>query len=148
METVLVGRFEDKQMIAAKPSKIIGERCHQGIKEIKVDVPLIFSGGIGKIEHVQELKNILQKGDHITFAIDGLEDTNHLYRKKFRKKIGKWRQNGSPKVIKIDEKLVGRPSVHCECSQVHFGKGSKFCRYSMPLRGGQVRGTLFVPRGP
>lgn len=29
----------------------------------------------------EKLKSILQKGDHITFAIDGLEDTNHLYRK-------------------------------------------------------------------
>ena len=29
----------------------------------------------------QNLKNILTKGDCITFALDGLEDTNHLYRK-------------------------------------------------------------------
>ena len=29
----------------------------------------------------QKLKNILTKDDCITFAIDGLEDTNHLYRK-------------------------------------------------------------------
>jgi MoaA/NifB/PqqE/SkfB family radical SAM enzyme len=29
----------------------------------------------------QNLKNILTKGDYITFALDGLEDTNHLYRK-------------------------------------------------------------------
>ena len=29
----------------------------------------------------QKLKNILTKGDCITFALDGLEDTNHLYRK-------------------------------------------------------------------
>ena len=29
----------------------------------------------------QKLKNILTKDDSITFALDGLEDTNHLYRK-------------------------------------------------------------------
>ena len=29
----------------------------------------------------QKLKNILTKDDRITFALDGLEDTNHLYRK-------------------------------------------------------------------
>jgi|TARA_B100000902_G_scaffold391986_1_gene443566 organic radical activating enzyme len=29
----------------------------------------------------QKLKNILNKDDCITFALDGLEDTNHLYRK-------------------------------------------------------------------
>ena len=28
------------------------------IKNIKVDVPLIFSGGVGKIEHIKELKDI------------------------------------------------------------------------------------------
>ena len=39
METVLVGRFENGTMIAAKLSKIIGERCHRGIKEIKVAKP-------------------------------------------------------------------------------------------------------------
>ena len=36
MKTVLVGRFENGTMISAKPSKIIGERCHKGVKEIKV----------------------------------------------------------------------------------------------------------------
>ena len=29
----------------------------------------------------EKLKNILTKDDYITFALDGLEDTNHLYRK-------------------------------------------------------------------
>ena len=37
METVLVGRFENFQMIAARPSKILCERCNKGIKEIKVE---------------------------------------------------------------------------------------------------------------
>ena len=39
METVLIGRFEKGRMIMAKPSKIIGERCNQGIKEIIVAEP-------------------------------------------------------------------------------------------------------------
>ena len=39
METVLVGRFENETMIAAKESKIIRERCNKGIKEIKVAKP-------------------------------------------------------------------------------------------------------------
>jgi histone-lysine N-methyltransferase SETD7 len=39
METVLVGRFEKGQMIAAKQSKIVGERCNRGIKEIRTAKP-------------------------------------------------------------------------------------------------------------
>ena len=39
METVLIGWFEKGRMIKAKPSKIIGERCNQGIKEIIVAEP-------------------------------------------------------------------------------------------------------------
>ena len=39
METVLVGKFENGTMISAMSSKIIGERCHKGIKEIKVAKP-------------------------------------------------------------------------------------------------------------
>ena len=39
METVLIGRFENGTMVAAKPSKVIAERCHRGIKEIRVAKP-------------------------------------------------------------------------------------------------------------
>ena len=39
METALVGRFENGTMVAAKPSKVIAERCYRGIKEIKVAMP-------------------------------------------------------------------------------------------------------------
>ena len=39
MEAVLVGRFENGTMIAAKPSKIVKERCHKGVKEIEVAKP-------------------------------------------------------------------------------------------------------------
>ena len=39
METALIGRFENDTMVAAKPSKVIAERCHRGIKEIKVATP-------------------------------------------------------------------------------------------------------------
>ena len=39
METVLLGRFENDTMKAAKQSRIIGERCCNGIKEIKVAKP-------------------------------------------------------------------------------------------------------------
>ena len=39
MKTVFVGRFENGIMISAKSSKIIRERCHKGIKEIKVANP-------------------------------------------------------------------------------------------------------------
>ena len=41
METVLVGKFNDGIMVAAKPSKILAERCHKGIKEIRVAKPKI-----------------------------------------------------------------------------------------------------------
>ena len=39
METALVGRFLRGQMIAAKQSKIVSERCNRGIKEIKTAKP-------------------------------------------------------------------------------------------------------------
>ena len=39
METVLVGRFEKGQMISAKQSKIVSERCNRGIKEIRTAKP-------------------------------------------------------------------------------------------------------------
>ena len=39
MKTVLIGRFDKRRMIAAKPSKILAERCNKGIKEIKVAKP-------------------------------------------------------------------------------------------------------------
>ena len=39
METVLVGRFENGRMISSKASKIIAERCNEGIKEIRVAKP-------------------------------------------------------------------------------------------------------------
>ena len=39
METVLIGQFENGTMVAARPSKVIGERCHRGIKEIRVAKP-------------------------------------------------------------------------------------------------------------
>ena len=41
METVLIGRFENETMVAAKPSKVLAERCHQGIKEIRVARPKV-----------------------------------------------------------------------------------------------------------
>lgn len=39
METALVGQFKNDSMVAAKPAKVIAERCNQGIKEIKVALP-------------------------------------------------------------------------------------------------------------
>ena len=39
MKTVLMGKFRDGVMIEAKASRIIAERCHNGIKEIKMDKP-------------------------------------------------------------------------------------------------------------
>ena len=39
MVTVLIGSFENGTMIAAKSSKIVEERCHNGVKEIKIAKP-------------------------------------------------------------------------------------------------------------
>ena len=39
MKTALKGNFENGVMKGARKSKIIGERCHKGIKEIKVAKP-------------------------------------------------------------------------------------------------------------
>ena len=36
MRTVLVGKFKDGAMMEARQSKIIAERCNDGIKEIKI----------------------------------------------------------------------------------------------------------------
>ena len=35
LKTVLIGKFKNGIMIEGNPSKIIGERCNDGIKEIK-----------------------------------------------------------------------------------------------------------------
>ena len=39
MKTVLVGKFQNGVMIRARPSKIIAERCNNGMKEIMVSKP-------------------------------------------------------------------------------------------------------------
>ena len=39
MKTVLIGKFRNGVMIQAKASRITSERCHNGIKEIKVAKP-------------------------------------------------------------------------------------------------------------
>ena len=39
MQTVLIGKFEKGKMMSARPSKIIHERCNNGIKEIQVESP-------------------------------------------------------------------------------------------------------------
>ena len=39
MQTVLIGKFEKGKVISARPSKIIHERCNNGIKEIQVETP-------------------------------------------------------------------------------------------------------------
>ena len=38
-ETVLLGNFQNGVMIAAKPTKILAERCNNGIKELKFAKP-------------------------------------------------------------------------------------------------------------
>ena len=37
MKTALIGKFKDGVMIEGKPTKVIAERCNDGIKEIQVD---------------------------------------------------------------------------------------------------------------
>jgi hypothetical protein len=39
MKKVFVGKFEDGRMVSAKRSKIFKERCHKGLKQIKVAKP-------------------------------------------------------------------------------------------------------------
>jgi len=38
-ETALLGKFQNGTMIAAKPTKIIGERCWKGLKKLKFARP-------------------------------------------------------------------------------------------------------------
>ena len=40
MRTVLVGQFKDGVMIEARPTNIIAERCNDGMKEIKISMPI------------------------------------------------------------------------------------------------------------
>ena len=70
METVLVGLFRDGKLIAGKPSKIIGERCHNGIKEIKVARPK-YNSPVVKYDH----PNRIRIGDQPT-VMDPLERQN------------------------------------------------------------------------
>ena len=39
MKTAYIGKFENGEMISAKRTKIIKERCHLGMKEIKLAKP-------------------------------------------------------------------------------------------------------------
>ena len=39
METALIGQFKNGTMIATKESRVIGEKCHRGIKEILLEKP-------------------------------------------------------------------------------------------------------------
>ena len=39
MKTVLIGKFKDGVMLKGRQSKIIAERCNNGIKEIKIAKP-------------------------------------------------------------------------------------------------------------
>ena len=72
MKTVLIGKFNDGEMISAKRSKIIKERCRLGIKEIKVANPKNASP-IMKFER----PNWLRFGDNPKIA-DPFEQ-NHVF---------------------------------------------------------------------
>jgi len=39
LKTALIGKFQNGQMVEAKPSRVIRERCHRGIKEVVVAEP-------------------------------------------------------------------------------------------------------------
>ena len=39
LKTALIGKFQNGQMVEAKPSRVIRERCHRGIKEVLVAEP-------------------------------------------------------------------------------------------------------------
>ena len=43
MRTALTGKFKNSVMIEGRPTKIVAERCNDGIKEIKVSPPKINS---------------------------------------------------------------------------------------------------------
>ena len=70
MENVLVGAFENGRMKAAKKSKIIAERCHMGIKEIKIAKPMHDS-----VEFKSSPINTVRIGTQPTL-MDPFEKTN------------------------------------------------------------------------
>jgi MoaA/NifB/PqqE/SkfB family radical SAM enzyme len=56
------------------------ELCKQ-LKDNKCRLHITTNGSAKTKKWWQELSNILDKNDTLVFSIDGLEDTNHLYRK-------------------------------------------------------------------
>jgi MoaA/NifB/PqqE/SkfB family radical SAM enzyme len=51
-----------------------------GLKKINSTIEIVTNGSGKKKEWWKKLCSILSNNDNITFSIDGLEDTNHLYR--------------------------------------------------------------------
>ena len=47
MKTAIIGTFVDGVMVQGRPSKVIAERCNDGIKEIKIDKPKLDEPNIG-----------------------------------------------------------------------------------------------------
>ena len=60
-------------------SKFI-ELC-KALKEKNCTIQITTNGSAKTVSWWQELCGVLDKKDQITFSIDGLQDTNHLYRK-------------------------------------------------------------------
>lgn len=56
-------------------------RLCASLKNIDSDISIVTNGSGKKKDWWENLCGILSKKDSITFSIDGLEDTNHLYRK-------------------------------------------------------------------
>ena len=62
MKTALVGQFRNGVMIEGRPSKVIAERCHNGLKEISVAKPKrtapIFSFKRNTKHHIYDAINM------------------------------------------------------------------------------------------
>ncbi len=56
------------------------ELCKK-LKDNNCKINIVTNGSAKTKNWWQKLNNILDQNDQITFSIDGLEDTNHLYRK-------------------------------------------------------------------
>lgn len=84
-----VGVNADILMCGNNGDPIYHSRFHELCKRLKNNnckITITTNGSAKTKVWWKKLNNILDKDDHITFAIDGLEDTNHIYRKN-----AKWR---------------------------------------------------------
>jgi len=86
MSTETVAQISDIMFNGAYGDALMNPHLFEALEHLdsKLVIRIDTNGGIHDPKYWAELANILkrfQKPTHVTFSIDGLEDTNHLYRR-------------------------------------------------------------------